>query len=154
LLRVCLEQPVELNVQRIAVRSDALWVPGDATRRVPMRYASARFGVLLLVMLSATAAAQAQPNKPNATTLAGRPLGPGAFFIPAGPNPFAGPTAVFDCKFFSDDIDRKIKGCSAAKPTGVDPCRICPSLLSSPSSSQSLESHCRSGRSPPRLAQS
>jgi tetratricopeptide (TPR) repeat protein len=42
-----------------------------------------------------------------------RPLGPGAFFIATAPNPFAGSRqSVMECMFFSDDIDRKISGCS------------------------------------------
>jgi hypothetical protein len=61
------------------------------------------------VMLLAGSAASAQPGDANTV---GKPFPPGAFFISTGPNPFAGPfEAVADCKFFSSDIDRKVKGC-------------------------------------------
>jgi tetratricopeptide (TPR) repeat protein len=64
--------------------------------------------VTALVLGSACAQAQSDTGK-----VASRPLGPGAFFLADGPNPFAGPVeAVTDCMFFSKDVERKIKGCS------------------------------------------
>ncbi len=76
-----------------------------ASKTRSVRSVLALAGVLLMSTAAACAnAGDAQPVKP---------LGPGAFFIATGPNPFAGPSqAVTDCMFFTPDIDRKINGCS------------------------------------------
>jgi tetratricopeptide (TPR) repeat protein len=85
---------------------------GGFAMTAPGSISSAAIAVCACVAAALVAPASAQ-SQPPSTQAVGRPMGPGAFFFADGPNPFAGPAeAVFECKFFSNDTERKIKGCT------------------------------------------